>query len=108
MPPNPNLGDGTIELAGAHRDAAGNYLANAPLAIRVVRGALAVTRAAGSDTRRLHATSAVQVNAGVITNTAGAAGDTELLAVLIQQNGVAVTLTIAGFQDETGTAQSIV
>jgi len=61
------------------------------------------------DPRLLHATSAIQVTKGQIGNTAGgAAGDTQLLQVIILKNAGPATLTIAGFRGEDGTARNIV
>lgn len=61
------------------------------------------------DPRLIHATSAVQVTKGQIGNPAGgAAGDTQLLQVIILKNAGPATLTIAGFRGEDGTARNIV
>lgn len=59
----------------------------------------------------LHATSALNVTAGVIGgagSTPGAAGDSALLTVVILKNAGPATLTIAGFAGEDTTARNIV
>jgi hypothetical protein len=58
----------------------------------------------------LHATTAINVNSGVIAAgiSAGSANDTRLLGVTILKNGGPATLTIAGFRGEDGTARNIV
>lgn len=61
------------------------------------------------DPRLLHSTSAVQVTKGQIGNSAGgAAGDTQLLQVIVLKNAGPATLTIAGFKGEDGTSRNIV
>lgn len=56
----------------------------------------------------LHATSAVAFHLGV-AQAGGVANDTVLVGLIILQNAVtAVTATVVGFQDETGTAQNLV
>lgn len=60
------------------------------------------------DPRLLHSTSAVPVTAGVIGGPGGAVGDSLLYSVFILKNAVAVTLTVAGFRGEDGTARNIV
>ena len=61
------------------------------------------------DPRLLHSTSAIAVTAGQIGNSAGgAAGDTQLLQVVILKNAGPATLTIAGFRGEDGTARNVV
>lgn len=101
-----NIGDGYVELVGNHRNSAG-VLLQTPLDIGITQGRLQVTRA-GGDSRLLTSTSAIQVNAGVIGTAGGAAGDTALLTVIIFKNATAATLTVAGFQDESGTARNLV
>lgn len=61
-----------------------------------------------SDPRLLHATSAVNVTAGVIGGPGGAANDSRLVSVLILKNAAAVTLTIVGFKGEDGMARNVV
>ena len=56
----------------------------------------------------LHATTALQVNAGSVGSAVGVAGDTAILQVFIPQNGAAITLTIGGFKGEDGTARNVV
>lgn len=55
----------------------------------------------------LHSTGAVNVAAGTIGNLAGATGDSLLVSVVIIKAVSAVTLTVAGFQGEDGTARSV-
>lgn len=55
----------------------------------------------------LHATSAVAFHNGV-AQAGGVANDTVLVGFIILQNAASVTATVVGFQDETGTAQSLV
>lgn len=62
------------------------------------------------DPRLLHATSALNVVAGVIGgagSAAGATGDTLLFSVLISFAAGPPTLTIAGFRGEDGVARNI-
>ncbi len=59
------------------------------------------------DPRLLHSTSAINVTAGQVGGAGGAAGDTQLLQVVILKNAGPATLTIAGFRGEDGTARSI-
>jgi len=63
------------------------------------------------DPRLLHSTSAINVTAGYMGGTGaqgGAVGDTLLMGVVILKNAAAVTLTIAGFRGEDGTARNVV
>lgn len=61
------------------------------------------------DPRLLHSTSAVNVEKGVVGSlNAGATNDSRLYSVLILKNGSAVTLTIAGFKGEDGTARNVI
>lgn len=62
------------------------------------------------DPRLLHATTALNVTAGVIGgagSAAGATGDSLLVAVTILKNGGPATLTVAGFRGEDGTARTL-
>ncbi|MFK5057865.1 hypothetical protein ACI4AF_28520, partial [Klebsiella pneumoniae] len=61
-----------------------------------------------NDPRRLTGTGAINVAAGVINQAGGVANDTMLVYIHIAQNAAAVTLTVAGFLDETGAAVSLV
>lgn len=64
---------------------------------------------ASPDPRRLTETSAIPVVAGVINGSGtGQAYDSMLTYVYIPQAATAITLTVAGFQDEEGNAVSIV
>jgi len=60
------------------------------------------------DPRRLTSTSAVNVTGGVIGGAGGVANDSILTYVYIPQATTAITLTVAGFQDEAGNAVSLV
>jgi hypothetical protein len=60
------------------------------------------------DPRLLHATGAVPVTNGQIGGPGGAAGDTQLLQVIILKNAGPAILTIAGFRGEDNTARNIV
>jgi len=60
------------------------------------------------DPRLLHSTSAVPVTAGSIGGAGGAMADSLLYSVVILKNGVAATLTVAGFRGEDGTARNVV
>jgi len=60
------------------------------------------------DPRRLTSTSAVNVTGGAIGGTGGVAGDSILAYVYIPQHSAAYTLTVGGFQDESGNSVSIV
>lgn len=56
----------------------------------------------------LHGTGAIAFHNG-IAQAGGVANDTLLVGLIIQSNAVtAVTATVVGFQDETGTAQNLV
>lgn len=61
-----------------------------------------------NDPRLLHGTGAIKVTAGQIGGAGGAAGDTQLLQVIILKNAGPATLTIAGFMGEDGTACNVV
>ena len=100
------IATGYIEMPGNHRNASGTLIAT-PLSVGINQGRLNVTRA-GGDTRLLTGTTAINVGAGVIGQAGGAANDTALIAVVILKNATAATLTIGGFQDETGAAKNIV
>ena len=99
------VSDGYVEVLGNYRDATG-LLLTTPLAQQIIQGRLAVSRA-GSENRILTGTGAINVKAGVIGTAGGAANDTALLTVVLLKNGTAPTLTVSGFQDESGTAQSM-
>jgi hypothetical protein len=99
------VADGYVEVLGNHRDVTG-LLIQTPLAQQIIQGRLAVSRA-GSENRILTGTGAINVKAGVIGTAGGAANDTALLTAVLLKNAAAVTLTVTGFQDEAGTAQSL-
>lgn len=61
-----------------------------------------------ADPRLLHGTGATAVTAGMIGGPGGNANDTRLVQVVILLNASAVTLTIAGFRGEDGTARNVV
>jgi hypothetical protein len=56
----------------------------------------------------LSGTSAIQCAAGILGTAAGAAYDTVLYGVYIQQNATAASLTIGGLPNSGGTAQNLV
>src|SRR3990172_5246652 len=55
----------------------------------------------------LHGTGAIAFHAGIV-QAGGVANDTVLVGLIILQNAASVTATVAGFQDEVGTAQNLV
>lgn len=62
---------------------------------------------AASIATQLHVTTALAFKSGRVA-AGGVANDTVLVAILIHGGAGPPTATVAGFQDETGTAQSMV